>query len=112
MSTANPTTTPTEYAHIVRTPGTLGGEPRIDGHRIRVRDVAAQRDVEGLTPAKIVSEAYPSLTLAEVYAALAYYEDHRDEMKAYVQAEAQLVEEFQRNHPHLVRDLRPAGGSE
>ena len=70
----------TEYAHIVHTPGLLGGEARIDGKRIRVRDVMAARDLGGMTPEEIASTAYPSLTLAQVYAALAYYEDHRAEI--------------------------------
>lgn len=36
------------YAHIVCTPGVVGGEARISGHRIRVRDIVAARDRTGL----------------------------------------------------------------
>lgn len=96
----------TEYAHIVCTPGIVGGEPRVDGHRIRVRDVAVARDVDGMTPQAIAQEIYPSLTLAEVYAALGYYEDHRDEIEAYARADAVLVEQLQRERSRLVHDLR------
>lgn len=99
-------TTNTEFAHIVRTLGVMGGEPRIDGHRIRVRDVAAARHIDGFSPEEIVSQMYPSLTLAEVYAALAYYEDHRDEIAADAKAEAEFVEQFMAEHPDIVRDLR------
>ncbi len=70
-------TTHTEYAHIVRTPGLLGGEARIEGHRIRVLDVVAARDRGGMTPEEIAATVYPGLTLAQVYAALAYYEFRR-----------------------------------
>jgi uncharacterized protein (DUF433 family) len=98
-------TRPTEYAHIVHTPGMLGGEARIEGHRIRVRDVMAARDRGGLTPEEIASTVYPSLTLAEVYAALAYYEDHREEINRAFEEEARVVEEFRREHPKLVRDF-------
>ena len=56
------------------------GEPRIAEHRIRVRDVVAARDLGGYTPEEIAASVYPSLTLAQVYAALAYYEDHRAEI--------------------------------
>ena len=56
----------TQYAHIVHTPGTMGGEARIAGHRIRVRDVVVARDLEGLLPEEIAASVYPSLTLAEV----------------------------------------------
>jgi uncharacterized protein (DUF433 family) len=102
------TSTKTEYFHIVRTLGVVGGEPRIDGHRIRVRDVVAARDLGGLTPEEIVASVYPELTLAQVYAALAYYEDHRDEIDQAMQNEAQFVEQFLKDHPQLARDVRPA----
>ncbi len=98
-------TTPTEYAHIVHTPGMLGGEARIEGHRIRVRDVMVARDRSGLTPEEIAATVYPSLTLAEVYAALAYYEDHREEIDRAFEEEARAVAGFRRDHPELVRDF-------
>jgi uncharacterized protein (DUF433 family) len=97
----------TAYAHIVHTPGTMGGEARIDGHRIRVRDVVLARDLGGLSPEEIAASVYPSLTLAEVYSALAYYEDHHDEVELADKVEERSVEEFRRQHPELVRDLRP-----
>lgn len=97
-------TIPTEYAHIVHTPGLLGGEARIDGHRIRVRDIVVARDRGGMTPEEIASTAYPSLTLAEVYAALAYYEDHREEIERAFEEENQAIERFRREYPELVQD--------
>lgn len=96
----------TEYAHVVRTPGVLGGEARIEGHRIRVRDVVLARDLGGLSPEEIVASAYPGLTLAQVYSALAYYEDHREEIDAAGREEDRAVEEFRHRHPELVRDVR------
>ncbi len=99
-------TTETEYAHIVRTEGMLDGEPRLAGTRIRVRDIAAARDVAGLTPEEIATTAYPDLKLAHIYAALAYYEDHRADIDAVAQSEAQRVEQFLQEHPELVRDVR------
>ena len=97
-------TTPTGYAHVVRTPGLLGGDARIEGTRIRVRDVVAARDLGGMTPEEVAATAYPSVTLGQVYAALAYYEDHRDEIDRASENEARFVEEFRREHPELVRD--------
>jgi uncharacterized protein (DUF433 family) len=85
----------------------MGGEPRIAGHRIRVRDIVAARDLGGLIPEEIVTSVYPELTLAEVYSALAYYEDHREEITRATRNEAQLVKRFLKNHPHLARDVRP-----
>ena len=58
----------------------------------------------GMTPEEIVVSVYPSLTLAQVYAALAYYEDHRAEIDSAFDDETRVVEEFRRMHPELVRD--------
>jgi len=100
--------TKTEYVHIVRTSGIVGGEPRIAGRRIRVRDVVAARDLGGLTPEEIAASVYPELTLAEVYSALAYYEDHRDEIERATRRESPLIRRFLKAHPQLVRDVRPS----
>ena len=106
---SNPSTE-TEYAHIVRTPGVLGGEPRIAGHRIRVRDVVAARDLGALSPEEIAASIYPDLSLAQVYAALAFYEDHRPEIDQMSQTEADFAERFLQDHPQLVRDTRKHAG--
>ena len=97
----------TEYAHVVCTPGVVGGEPRIADHRTRVRDVVAARDLRGYSPEEIAGSVYPELTLAQVYAALAYYEDHRDEIDQAGEAEAVTAAEFVKSHPDLVCDRRP-----
>ena len=100
----------TQYAHIVHTASVLGGEARIDGHRIRVRDIVAARDAGGLSPEEIAATVYPSLTLGQVYSALAYYEDHREEIDKATAHEAAFLEEFSRQHPELVRDFRARKG--
>ena len=89
----------------------MGGEPRIDRYRIRVRDVVAARDADGYSPQDIVQQVYPFLTLAEVYAALAYYEDHKDEIDALRRDEDEFVERFMRENPDIVIDMRPMDGS-
>ena len=92
----------TEYAHVVREPGIVGGEPHIAGHRIRIRDITAARDRGGYTPEEIAANVYPHLTLAEVYAALAYYEDHRSEIDQQTEAESHFIDHFMQQHPELV----------
>src|SRR5436190_20220999 len=72
---------PVSREHIIRTPGTCGGKPRIAGTRIKVQHVAVWHERMGMSPDEIVS-AYPHLTLADVYAALAYYHDHRAQIDA------------------------------
>ena len=76
--------------HIEATPGVLGGKPRIAGHRIRVMDIVVWHEGRGMSPDEIVDH-YPGITLADVYAALAYYLDHRDEIEAEFERETKLV---------------------
>jgi uncharacterized protein (DUF433 family) len=54
----------------VSTPGTCGGKPRLNGHRITVKQIVLDHQRGGTSPDEIVS-AYPSLSLSDVYAALA-----------------------------------------
>jgi uncharacterized protein (DUF433 family) len=63
---------------VVSTPETCGGSPRIDGTRVTVRAVVARVLQQGESPEEFAS-AY-SVTLAQVYAALSYYYDHRGEI--------------------------------
>ncbi len=81
------TTIPTDIKHIVRTPGIYGGKPCIEGHRISVHDIAERHNL-GLTPEQIVAEHYPTLSLAQVYAALLYYHEHKDEIDREIAEEA------------------------
>jgi uncharacterized protein (DUF433 family) len=100
MAMANSSAT---YAHITFPDN--GGEPRIDGLRLRVRDIAVAR-ADGMTPEQIVSEVYPFLTLGQVYAALAYYEDHREEIDGFHKRDLEIMEEFKRRNPDSVIDHR------
>ncbi|MBO1350771.1 MAG: DUF433 domain-containing protein [Hormoscilla sp. GUM202] len=72
--------------HIEITPGVCGGKPRIAGHRIRVEDIVIWHERMGLCLDEIVSQ-YPTITLADVYAALAYYHDHMDEIVQQIEEE-------------------------
>jgi uncharacterized protein (DUF433 family) len=89
--------------HIVQTPDTCGGKPRIAGSRIRIKDVVIWHDREGMSPEEIVSD-YPHLTLADIYAALAYYHDHREEIDAELVADQAWYEEQTAKSPSLLQD--------
>jgi uncharacterized protein (DUF433 family) len=93
---------------ITKTPGVCGGRACIAGHRVRVLDIAIWREQQGLTPDEIVSQI-PSITLADVHAALAYYYDHREEIQDEIRLEREQVEEFRRNNPSLL-DAKLSGG--
>ncbi len=64
--------------HIEITPGVSGGKPRIAGHRITVENIVIWHEHMGKSADEIATEY--DLTLADVYAALAYYFDHRAEI--------------------------------
>lgn len=71
-------------------PGVCGGKQCIAGTRIRVQDVFVWHELQGQSADEIVSR-FPQLTMADVYAALSYYWDHRDEIQRDMQAELDLV---------------------
>ncbi len=82
--------------HIESTPGVVGGKPRIAGRRITVQNIVIWHERMGLSADEIAAEY--DLTLADVYAALAYYYDHRAEIdrsiedsEAFVQALRQQI---------------------
>jgi uncharacterized protein (DUF433 family) len=77
--TQYPSSTSTGDTHIVSTPGTCGGRPRIAGHRITVEDVAIWYEHLGMSPDEIVSN-HPSIDLADVHAALSFYYSHREDI--------------------------------
>jgi uncharacterized protein (DUF433 family) len=86
-----------------------GPKPRIAGHRIRVQDVVVWHEKLGLSPDEIV-DRYPTITLADVHAALAYYWDHREEIELAIAAERGLDEDHRRRTPSLVQQkLRQRG---
>ena len=55
-----------------------------------MQDVFVWHELQGQTADEIVSR-FPQLTMADVYAALAYYWDHRDEIQRDLQTESDLV---------------------
>lgn len=70
-----------DLTHIDRDAARCGGKPCIAGTRIRVWDVHVWHELRGWSPAEIIAQ-FPQLTLADIYAALAYYHDHREEIEA------------------------------
>ena len=86
-------TVQTEHPHIVRRDGVCGGEPVIDGLRVAVRHVAALHLRGEAIPD--IAEA-PNITEAQVFHALSYYSDHRDEITALMAQEEQAHAGFAR----------------
>ena len=88
-------------AHIELTPGVVGGRPQIAGRRIAVQHVAVWHERIGQSAEEIAAEH--DLSLADVYAALAYYHDHRDEIDAAIREDASLADAFERENVSQVR---------
>ena len=94
---------PVVSEHIEISPDVCGGSPCIAGHRIRVRDVVVWHEQLGLSPDEIVSQ-YPQIALADVYAALAYYHDHREEIRQEIERDRDLVRDMKKSLPSKLLD--------
>jgi uncharacterized protein (DUF433 family) len=105
------TDTPTDPARVLPvvseyigvSSGYCGGKPHILGHRIKVKHVAVWHVQMGMSPAEIV-RTYRSITLAQVHAALAYYDDHKPEIDAEVAEEETFVEEVKAQSRSKVQE--------
>ncbi len=89
-----PNAVQTEHPHIVRIEGVCGGEPIVDGLRVTVRHVAALH-LLGETIQDIAESL--GLTEAQVFHALSYFFDHRDEIVALIAQEEQAHARFTRS---------------
>lgn len=81
---------------IVKTPEIRGGRSRVAGTGITVRRIVGWYKL-GLNPDEIVREI-GHLTLAQVYAALAYYHANQDEIESDIATEEAEVDRLERDH--------------
>ena len=88
--------------HIDITPGIRGGKPRIAGTRITVADIVLfhRRMGRGLEE---IAGTY-DLPPAAVYAAMAYYYDHKSEVDQSLEDEEAFAEAFRKKNPSLLRE--------
>ena len=89
-------------SHIEVTPGIAGGKPRIAGHRITVQNIAIWHERLGLSADEIATEY--ELSLTDVYAALAYYHDHREEIDRSIREDEEFIAELRRRTPSILRE--------
>jgi uncharacterized protein (DUF433 family) len=92
----------TVMAHIEIVPGVAGGKPRIAGHRITVQTIVIWHERLGLSADEIASEH--GLALADIYAALAYYYDHRAQIDDAIREDESLVTELRKRTPSKMRE--------
>lgn len=91
--------------HIEITPGVCGGKPRIAGHRITVQNIVIWHERVGMSPDEIAA-SHPSITLADVYAALAYYHDHEAEILNQIREDEEFVKELRGGQPSILEKIR------
>ncbi len=94
MQTASSeTVVPVIGEYIGIRPGFCGGKPHLLGHRVKVQHVAVWHERMGMSAEEIVA-THPTLSLPAVYAALAYYHGHRQEIDADIEADERFVAEM------------------
>ncbi|RME50895.1 MAG: DUF433 domain-containing protein [Caldilineae bacterium] len=88
--------------HIAISEDIRGGRPHIAGSRITVADIVIMHLRLGQGLAEIAGRY--DLDLAAVYAAMAYYYDHRAEIDADIAADEAYAAAFQANHPSYLQE--------
>lgn len=79
MSTSERKVRRTAYPHIVKIAGVCGGQAVIEGTRVAVWHIVGYYYKVGMSVEDILAE-WNFLTPAQVFSALAYYHDHREEI--------------------------------
>jgi uncharacterized protein (DUF433 family) len=75
-------TRPTTFSHITRVPGVVGGEPVVKGTRVPVRSIVIIHRLYGSIDR--VLAAFPRVSRTAAEEALAYYDEHRDEIDRWI----------------------------
>ena len=97
--------TETANQHIEITPGVCGGKSRIAGHRITVANIVIWHERLGKSADEIATDY--GLTLADVYAALAYYFDHREAIdESIAESKALIASLRQKNVSRIAERLQ------
>jgi len=97
----------TVYPHITKDPAICSGRACVEGTRVRVMDILVLHE-EGLTAEQIVEEL-PSLSgPIDVYAALVYWNDHKDEIETDFAEDERLAAEAEARQADYLKRRRSA----
>jgi uncharacterized protein (DUF433 family) len=75
------------------------GVAYVEGTSTKVIEVVQAKQAQELTPEQVQSEL-PHLTLAQVYAALAYYHANRDELDGQIRERRNFADELRAQEPN------------
>ncbi|MCY7329168.1 MAG: DUF433 domain-containing protein [Saprospiraceae bacterium] len=89
---------------IILTPVIVGGQPSIAGTRFTVKQIVVWHEYLGQSADEIATNY--QLELSDIYAALSWYFDHRDEINLAIQAEEDLVEQLRVRYPSKIANRR------
>jgi uncharacterized protein (DUF433 family) len=92
----------TSQQYIDSTAEVRSGKPRIAGTRIAVEDVAVMHLTLGYSLVEIAGQY--ELSMASVYAAMAYYFDHREEIDIRAEQENEQVQVLRKNYPSRLQE--------
>jgi uncharacterized protein (DUF433 family) len=109
-----PTAVVTSHIELRDTPAGVR-KAYIAGSRITVGNVYVAHVLMGQSPVEM-AESWPSVSLAQIHSALAYYYEHADEVREQVEAGRAYAEEMERRAgPGILAgklaQLREAGNS-
>ena len=86
------------------------GVARIAGSRIKVMHLVMEVQANGYTPEQL-HEQFPHLRIAQIFAAMTYYHDHKEEVDRQIVESTQLVERMraEAGESPFHKRLREAG---
>lgn len=96
--------------HMELTPGIASGKPHIAGRRITVHNIVIWHERLGHSVDEIAAEY--DLTLGDIYAALAYYFDHREVIDQEIDSSEAFVAALRERTPSKLNQklhLEPHG---
>jgi uncharacterized protein (DUF433 family) len=91
---ASPKVTQTDHPHVIKVEGVRGGDPILRESYVSVRAVVEITYRLKQTPEEIV-DSYNDMTLAQVFDALSYYHDHKQEVDDIIEANDRAGERAQ-----------------
>ena len=97
----------TRYEHILLNDARV---PVIAGTTMKVVELVLAQAAYGWS-AEELNGQFPSLTLGQIYSALAYYWDHREAMDADIEGRVRKVDQIRNSMPEspLVKRLKDKG---
>ena len=77
------------------------GVANMAGTKMKVRQIAIEKNVWGLTPEEI-QQGHEHLSLAQMYAPLSYYYDHKSQIDEEIDRAKQELEMWRAQYPNLL----------